>query len=375
MPVPADVIWECKPHTVAKHRLLERYLEAWYPILMQSRWSSVTYAEGFAGSGVYTNGESGSPVIAVGVFLRRRQFLDNGKRLSMVLLEKDARRLRHLQGEMDTALSTYGALPPTLKVAYQQGECARQFLPTLQAKGARQGPIFAFLDSFGGPDVPLGITRAIAQVPSSEVLVTFGTTFLTRFGGLVDHQASGDQVFGGLAWRQVTRLPPEEKKRFLIDTYRASLKHAGFRYVTSFEMVDDTGSDLHLVFGTSSHVGLERMKDAMWNVDPVRGVHYRDPRDPGQLTFDFSSSPDLGPLRHALLVELSHGERTLSQLQDHALLETVYRGPHATKATTILLGDKLIGREPTSGPLRKTTQLCITTQGRQHLQRQPSLLF
>lgn len=375
MPVPADVIWECKPHTVAKHRLLERYLEAWYPILMQSRWSSVTYAEGFAGSGAYTNGEPGSPVIAAGVFLRRRQFLDNGKRLSMVLLEKDARRLRNLQGEMGTALSTYGALPPTLKVAYQQGECARQFLPTLQAEGARQGPIFAFLDSFGGPDVPLGIARAIAQVPSSEVLVTFGTTFLTRFGGMADHQEPGDQVFGGPDWRQVTGLPPEEKKPFLIDTYRASLRHAGFRYVTSFEMVDDTGYDLHLVFGTSSHVGLEKMKDAMWNVDPVRGVHYRDPRDPGQLTFDFTPSPDLGPLRHALLAELSHGERTLSQLQDHALLETVYRGPHATKATTSLLGDKLIGREPTSGPLRKTTQLCITTQGRQHLQRQPSLLF
>lgn len=113
----------------------------------------------------------------------------------------------------------------------------------------------------------------------------------------------------------------------------------------------------------------------MWNVDPVRGVHYRDPRDPGQLTFDFTPSPELGPLRHALLAELSHGERTLSQLQDHALLETVYRGPHATKATTSLLGDKLIGREPTSGPLRKTTQLYITPQGRQHLQRQPSLLF
>jgi three-Cys-motif partner protein len=376
VPVPADVIWECKPHTVAKHRLLERYLEAWYPILMQSRWSSVTYAEGFAGSGVYTNGEPGSPVIAARVFLRRRQFLDNGKRLSMVLVEQDERRLVNLQQEMGKALSTYDVLPPTLKIAYQPGECARQFLPRLKAEGARQGPIFAFLDSFGGPDVPLEIARAIAQVPSSEVLVTFGTTFLTRFGGVVDHQASGDQVFGGPTWRRVTGLPPEEKKPFLIDTYRASLRHAGFRYVTSFEMVDDTGSDLHLVFGTSSRLGLEKMKDAMWNVDPVRGVHYRDPRDPGQLTFDFTPSPDLGPLRRALLAELSRGERTLSQLQDHALLETVYRGPHATKAATSMLGDKLISREPGSGPLRKTTRLCITTHGRLHLQRhQPTLPF
>jgi len=268
--VPADVIWECKPHTVAKHRLLERYLEAWYPIFMQSRWDSVTYAEGFAGSGTYRNGERGSPVIAAEVFLRRRSFLDRGKRLTMVLVEKDRRRLKSLRQQLQVAVGRYGSLPHTLTIGCHEGECGRDLLPRLAAAGARQGPIFAFLDSFGGPDVPLGIARAIAQVPSSEVLITFGTAFLTRFGGLEDHQASGDEVFGGPAWRQVGQLDPAEKKPFLVSTYRASLQKAGFRYVTSFEMIDDTGSDLHLVFGTSNLKGLEKMKDAMWCGTSIR---------------------------------------------------------------------------------------------------------
>ncbi len=375
MPVPADVIWECKPHTVAKHRLLEGYLQAWYPILMQAPWvSSVTYAEGFAGSGTYTNGERGSPVIAAEVFLRRRSFLDNGKRLTMVLVEQDERRLASLQEQMANALSRHGVLPRTLAITYQPGDCARRLLPSLAAAGARHGPIFAFLDSFGGPDIPLGIARTIAHVPSSEVLVTFGTAFLTRFGGLDQHQASGDQVFGGPAWRHVSALPAEEKKPFLVSTYRASLHTAGFKYVTSFEMIDDTGSDLHLVFGTSNPTGLAKMKDAMWNIDPVRGVHYRDPRDPSQLTFDFTPSADLSPLRRALLAELG-GERTLAQLQTHALLETVYRGPHATKATAGMLHDHLIERQPPTGPLRKITRLKITEAGRRHLHQPPGSLF
>jgi three-Cys-motif partner protein len=369
------VIWECKPHTVAKHRILKRYLEAWYPILMQSRWASVTYAEGFAGSGTYTNGERGSPVVAAEVFLRRRQFLDDGKRLTMVLVEKDGQRLDNLRREMARALSRYGTLPPTLAITYQPGECARHLLPCLAAAGARQGPIFAFLDSFGGPDIPLDIARAIATVPSSEVLVTFGTAFLTRFGGVEHHQASGDQAFGGPAWRQVTELPAEAKKPFLVNTYRASLQAAGFRYVISFEMTDDTGSDLHLVFGTSNPRGLEKMKDAMWNVDPVRGVHYRDPRDPDQLTLDFTPAADLTPLQSALLTELRQGDRTLAQLQSHALLETIYRGPHATKAATAMLRDHLLERQPHDGPLRLTTLLRITGAGRRYLQQRPGALF
>lgn len=199
--------------------------------------------------------------------------------------------------------------------------------------------------------------------------------------GQVKYQTDGDPRTSGPGFGvavhegDLNLLGPAEKKPFLVSTYRASLRRAGFRYVTSFEMIDDTGSDLHLVFGTSNRKGLEKMKDAMWNVDPVRGVHYRDPRDPGQLAFDFASSPDLTPLRRALLAELARGERTLAQLQDHALLETVYRGPHATKAAAGMLRGHLIEREPASGPVRKSTRFHITASGRLQLRNQPDPLF
>ena len=28
-------VWHAEPHTIAKHAILERYLEAWFPILSQ----------------------------------------------------------------------------------------------------------------------------------------------------------------------------------------------------------------------------------------------------------------------------------------------------------------------------------------------------
>ena len=52
------------PHTVAKHLLLKRYLDAWFPIL--GRYNNrINYIDGFAGPGEYEGGEDGSPLLAI----------------------------------------------------------------------------------------------------------------------------------------------------------------------------------------------------------------------------------------------------------------------------------------------------------------------
>jgi three-Cys-motif partner protein len=367
MAVPKQVVWECKPHTLAKHQILQRYLQAWYPILISKSWcQTLTYAEGFAGPGVYKDESPGSPVRAAEVFLRRKH-LAVGKTLNMVLVEAHAGRLARLKQEMAALLARYGNEPGPIRVRYEEGECGNKLLATLTGCGAWRGPVFAFLDSYGGPDVPFDVARVIARRPSSEVLITFGTNFLTRFGSKDEHQAAGDQAFGGQAWRRVYQLPATEKKSFLISTYRDSLKAAGFTYVLSFEMIDDTGSDLHLVFGTKDLLGLERMKDAMWKVDPVRGVHYRDPRVPDQAAFEFDLHPYLEPLSLEILRVLDDGERTVAQLQEHALLETVYRPPHARSAIIAMLKHGLVERQPPTGQVTRATRVRAKRDGRQRL--------
>ena len=56
--------WEIKPHTIAKHALLKAYLNAWFPILGTSE-QRVIFLDGFAGPGVYKDGQPGSPIIAI----------------------------------------------------------------------------------------------------------------------------------------------------------------------------------------------------------------------------------------------------------------------------------------------------------------------
>ena len=355
MPVPPAVLWDADPHTLAKHRLLRDYLTAWLPTLLHGGFPGVTYAEGFGGPGIYRGGEPGSPVIALRAFLGQRSLLAEGRTVDMVLAEQDSRRLAELRRQMSRELADSSPPPAGISIQYAHGDHAVVLLPALERIGAMRRPIFAFLDSYGGPDVPLDLARQIAAAPASEVLVTFGTNFFVRFCEVEGHQESGDQVFGGRQWRQVAGLAPREKKPFLVGMYRQSLRQAGFTFVVSFEMLDEQGHDLHLVFGTAHRAGLEKMKNAMWTVDPAGGVRFRDPSDPEQGLLDFTLAPDLGPLTRSLLAALGRGPRTLAELKDHALVETVYRPAHARKVVHKLLRQGAVERSPAGGHLTDAT--------------------
>ena len=69
--VPTEIVWERDPHTEAKHTLLRRYMSAWFPIMAkQFRGDGITFFDGFAGPGKYTNAAESSPVIAMEQALR-----------------------------------------------------------------------------------------------------------------------------------------------------------------------------------------------------------------------------------------------------------------------------------------------------------------
>lgn len=81
---------------------------------------------------------------------------------------------------------------------------------------------------------------------------TFRPNFLTRFGQNDHHADQGDIAFGSRAWRDALKQPSDQKWSFLVQAYRQSMFDAGFRYVLGFEMIDELGHQLWLVFGTNA---------------------------------------------------------------------------------------------------------------------------
>ncbi len=98
--------WELEPHTEAKHRIYQGYLNAWFPILIR-RYGVVTYAEGFSGCGIYARDEPGSPIIALRTLLRRRrEFGEHLKRARFLFVEKERHNVDLLAIELGKLLKT-----------------------------------------------------------------------------------------------------------------------------------------------------------------------------------------------------------------------------------------------------------------------------
>ena len=83
-------IWSKDPHTDAKHRILEEYLKAWFPILSRHN-KRVIYIDGFAGPGIYEKGENGSPIIALECLINHSQKLcERSTEFVFLFIESDA---------------------------------------------------------------------------------------------------------------------------------------------------------------------------------------------------------------------------------------------------------------------------------------------
>ncbi|WP_280491930.1 three-Cys-motif partner protein TcmP [Nocardia asiatica] len=336
-PVP----WPIEPHTIAKHALYRQYFSKWFPIMARGFKGNVTYAEGFSGPGIYTNGSPGSPVIALRTLIDDDRNRRRYHKMRLLFVDHDERCVTLLRERMAVAaqpvaledLSNYG-----IDLEIRHGACVPTLENLLDEHRAWGRPMLVVLDTWGG-GVPLDLVRRIARNPHSEVLITIQPQYFARFAE-VDSIVHGDDVFGGKAWRQVSGLAPDVKARWVIEHYRDVIREAGFGSILDFELIDNRGQALYLVFGTDHRRGLQKMKEAMWEVDDVAGCGYRDPRDPDQQTLEFVFEPNTEPLKRLLLDELRRAGsagRSVMQLREFALYQTVFKESQVLPALEALL--------------------------------------
>jgi three-Cys-motif partner protein len=358
---PANVPWRRDAHTAAKHALYRRYLDKWFPIMLRGWSGNVTYAEGFSGPGVYDQGEPGSPVIALRALLDDASLRPLVKRVRFLFVDATRKCTELLNERLNVAANglTFDQLREyDIDVEVRNERCEPHLLSLLEEHGAWGHPALVVLDTFGGA-VSVELLKRIAANPGSEVIVTIQPQYFARFATDTD-LSHGDAVFGGVEWRSVAGRPAENKARWLLERYRQTVRDAGFDFVLDFELVDVRGQALYLVFGTTHRRGLEKMKEAMWEVDDTFGLGYRDPRDPQQQMLEVEVEPQTAPLRRLILRHLAERpqrEATLNELRDFALFETVFKpGQVRSEVRKLVEGGSLV-RDDRPGDLQGATRL------------------
>jgi three-Cys-motif partner protein len=334
MPVDGPVPWPRLPHTGAKHDIYKRYFLRWFPILLagQNAYASATYAEGFAGPGVYTGGEPGSPIIAMQALTEK---VSDAPIVRFIFIDDDPRCISSLRVQFKEFFPERPRSQATTQLNFIEGTCIDRLEQSLNDALAWGQPILAVLDSWGNAPISFNLLQRIARNPSSEVIVTLGPQQFMRFVSTLGQEA--DEVFGGDAtWREVEQMSSGPAKRqHLLTSYRRTLQTAGFKYLLDFELIDTRGSSLYLVFATNHPRGVEKMKDSLWEVDPVYGVGFRDPRDEQQETLFELSDPHLAPLTRLLRKRIGEASTTgvpVTELREFALYETVFRPQHVIRA-------------------------------------------
>lgn len=351
---PETTKWELEPHTGAKHEILRRYLNAWFPIMSRHN-QRILYIDGFAGPGEYTGGEIGSPLIALNTAIEHEARLTD--ELVFVFIEKDPDRRDYLAGKLEE----YEDLPDNIVI---QGPVLGTFdeemtdiLDALDAQSAALAPTFAMVDPFGWSGTPMSVISRIMGHNRAEVLVTFMYEAINRFvahgGGTIEAQF--DELYGTGAWRQAAEFEdPDQRRRHLHDLYRDQLKQeADINYVRSFEMLNDGNrTEYFLFFGTNSFMGLKKMKYAMWQVDPGAGMQFSDYTHSDQQVL-FEEEPDFNQLREMMLAWGAGSDRTVDEIERFVVEGTPFAHTHYKRQVLKPLEKEGVISVPTSPRSRR----------------------
>ena len=356
---PRATTWRMRRHTLAKHELMRTYLDAWFPIhTIQGHQERVIFLDGFAGPGIYDGGELGSPLIALEALINHASFPRlAATTFEFIFVERREDRFERLKSELNGFWSQReDGQPPNIHVRAHNDEfvtVVHNVMPYIQ----QSVPTFAFIDPFGWSQAPMPVIRDMLGFEKCEVLVTFMSEYVNRFLTHPDASLrySLDELFGTNDYRQATDLTGDERKWFLRDLYVRQLREeAGFRFAKPFEVRDlgrGTRTMYFLMFGTHHIRGLDRMKTAMWKLDPERGVLFAGLTGGDPLLFE--PEPDVSPLEVALRDCFTGQAVRIEDIEEFVITDTDYTSSHYKPILKRIEAQGLI--EGVSGRTRRNT--------------------
>jgi three-Cys-motif partner protein len=306
-----EVLWKRDEHTKAKHELLLAVFNKWVSIhsgYFASRPGGglVRIYDGFAGPGVYADGESGSPLILMRALCTNTNLKErwSAVRYDLHFVEKQGARADMLEAklqEFETAMRERG--PGWSDRVRWTVTCGR-YEEHVPQPVDEPSALFLFLDPFGYSHAPMELTKDLVQQPKSDTLIFLPLSFVNRFKNRAGQETALDRFFGTREWRGVPDGP--QRPAILLDLFENQLRKASLQWVGSFRLKPGPSNEYFIVGGSGHLKGWASIKEGFWAVDGVNGHGYRAPKPAasGQQQLDFVEpeppKPNTGPLLELL---------------------------------------------------------------------------
>jgi three-Cys-motif partner protein len=320
------IIWSIENHTLAKHEILKEYLNAWFPILGRTS-NRIVFLDGFAGPGIYKDGEEGSPIIAIRTALEHPT-INQISEIRFMFIESDKQRSEILQ---QTIEQKFPKLPSNVYVQVITGDFVQNLcstLDTIEENGKNLAPTLAFLDPFGYSEIPFKLITRLMNYQRCELFLTFMSGFVNRFLD-ESHEKAIDELYGTQEWRDARNIEDtNERLNFLLDLYVTQLENIGIQFVRPFTMRTTSQRIIYdLVFATKHWKGMDAMKKAMLKVVSNGTYTFSDKIDTKQTYFvDYSDKSHwLSDASRLVFTRFCGQKVQLEEIRDFVLAKTPFR--------------------------------------------------
>lgn len=179
----------------------------------------------------------------------------------------------------------------------------------------------------------MDLIRRLLQYDKAELFIYFDFNSVNRFAG---KGARVDDRFEALfGTRELVNASERgaERGQFLHDLYEAQLKKVcSFAHVRSFAMVNSSGHvGNYLFFCTRNLRAFDRMKAAMWSLDPSGEYRFED-RLADQAVL-FGMDLNTTPLQDELAAHFAGKTVPIETVVEYVIAETPYHSGQVKRAT------------------------------------------
>jgi three-Cys-motif partner protein len=257
--------YEDREQTRVKHRILERYLSAFVPIV--GNWASdIAYIDCLAGpwKSANSNLRDTSFARAIEVLRSTREVLaKRGKAPTMrcLFIEKEPVPFAQLKSYCDKIAD--------IEVTPKNWDLTKHITDVVKFAKERPNSFpFVFIDPKGWELLEIRILAPILSLNQVEVLITLMTSWITRF---LDNKTKGFERLLGKDLERIRQLEGEEQEDEIVRSYANSVRHAGrFNYVCTLPVMkpDKDSFHFHMIYATRHDRGVEVFKETEKSVIP-----------------------------------------------------------------------------------------------------------
>lgn len=301
---PESTTWHADPHTLAKIKIIGRYLYRWAVITGRTfKDQPLTYIDGFAGPGEYKNAPDGSPVVALAALNAARS--DTGTSwiagdIRVMFVEQVKARYDHLRALIKNRGSAGGVKYLCQNCSFVEGLASAE--NSFSKAFYTSAPLLVFIDPFRATGFPWHAVAKILSSRTSEIILNFDADGIARIAK-AGESANASQILttilGGRGWQAElsSEMTTSEMERRLVDLYkRKLLSLPNVRYAFAFEMASHaTSIDYFLLFASQNWRGLEKMKEVMKEIDQTGEFRFSDADIAQQRLIRFDEPADWVP--------------------------------------------------------------------------------